>query len=139
MKVFIGAVFALSVCAAAAGQGVSASTRSSTQRDESRAAGQPRGPRKLIPGGCTLYLGAAGDWEQLLADALAAEKVPLVIVPHRSEADYEALFPKEVPPQSTMIVMDARMGAVLMTESLRKRDPQKAAREFAKRLKAIVQ
>ena len=139
MTPFLLPGLALVVCSAAFGQGVTATTKPPSHRSESGGAASWHGPRKLIPGGCTLYLGSSGDWEQPLTDALSAGKVPLAIVPNRSEADYEALFPKEVPPKSTMIIMDARTGAVLLTESLRKRDPQKAAQEFAKRLKAIVQ
>ena len=140
MKAFLLAGLAVAVCSGVAGQGVSASTKSPSQRDaEAGGKGKPHGPRKLIPGGCTLYIGGAGDWEQLFTAALETEKVPLAIVPNRSEADYEAVFPKEVPPKLTMMIMDARMGAVLLTESLRKKDARKAAQEFAKRLKAIVQ
>jgi hypothetical protein len=139
MKAFVFVGLALVVCPALFSQGVSATTKPPSRGSESSGSAQPHGPRKLIPGGCTLYLGSSGDWELPLTAALSAEKVPLAIVPNRSEADYEAVFPKEVSPKSTMIIMDARTGAVLLTESLRKRDARKAAQEFAKRLKAIVQ
>lgn len=139
MKAFILTGLALVVCSAVFGQGVSASTKSPSKRAESSSTAQAHDPRKLIPGGCTLYIGSAGDWELLFTAALSAEKVPLAIVPNRSEADYEAVFPKEVPPKLTMMIMDARTGAVLMTGSVRKRDARKAAQDFAKRLKAIVQ